>query len=212
MHFCRAGLLLALALTPMAFASDAPPARQKSVYDYSLVGTDGKEVQLGTYKGKVLLIVNLASQSIYENQLAALKDLQAAYADKGLVVLGLPSGDFGSQELADNAAIEHYYKETEHINFPVFAKTSVRGKDEVPLFHYLTDAKAGLPGGDVHWSFTKFVIDREGHAVIRFETDSDPSDPTFKVKIEKVLNGTYKKESPSKGDDAPAGDDEDDPE
>ena len=189
-------------------ASTDPPVKQKSVYDYSLVDTSGKEVPLSTYKGKVLLIVNLASQSIYKSQIQALKDLSTAYADKGLVILGVPSADFGSEELADNAAIELYYKDTEHTNFPVFAKTSLRGKDEIPLAKYLTDSKQGIPGGDIHWNFTKFLIDREGHVVLRFETDSDPSEPEFKVKIERVLDGTYKKEDKKK-DDAPGSDDDD---
>src|ERR1700722_4786220 len=83
-------------------SSGATPA-PKTIYDYSLVRLDGKEVSLSIYKGKVLLIVNLASQSLYKNQLAALDDLQKTYADKGLVVLGIPSDDFGKQELADSA-------------------------------------------------------------------------------------------------------------
>ena len=119
------GLLFSIHL---AFASSDTPAKHKTVYDYSLVALDGKEISLSTYKGKVLLIVNLASKSIYKNQIAALEDLQKTYADKGLVLVGIPSADFGAQELSDNSAIQHYYQDTEHINFPVFSKASLRGK------------------------------------------------------------------------------------
>jgi glutathione peroxidase len=211
MNLRRAAAILVLLSIPALLASNQPPPRKKSVYDYSLVGTDGKEVSLATYKGKVLLIVTLASQSVYASQIAALKQLASEYGDKGLVLLGVPSGDFGSEELADNAAIEKYYKDTQKVNFPVFAKTSVRGKDEIPLVKYLTDPKSGGIAGDVHWSFTKFLIDREGHPVLRLEADSDPADPDFKVIVEQVLNGTFKKKSPEK-DSAPSGDDRDDDE
>jgi glutathione peroxidase len=186
----------------------APP---KSVYDYSLVGLDGNAFPLSTYKDKVLLIVNLASQSIYNNQITALEELQKNYADKGLVVIGIPSGDFGGEELADNTAIQHYYRDSKHISFPVFSKTSLRGKDSIPLMHFLIDPKEGTGGGDIHWNFTKFLVDRKGQPVLRCEADSDPADPDFQIKVEQVLNGTYKKApSSTKAVNSPAGDDDDD--
>jgi glutathione peroxidase len=189
----------------------APPSAKtpaKTVYDYSLVSLDGKEVSLSTYKGKVVLIVNLASKSIYKDQIAALEDLQKTYAEKGLVILGIPSGDFGGEELADNAAIRHFYLDTEHVNFAVFGKSSLRGKDAIPLARFLTDPKQGPPGGDVHWNFTKFVVDRQGKPILRFEADSDPSDPEFHVTLEQVLDGSYKKKDGKEGP-APGGDDDD---
>jgi glutathione peroxidase len=194
-----------------AFAASTAEAKHKSLYDYSLVGLDGKEVALSTYKGKVLLIVNLASQSIYKSQIAALADLQKTYADKGLVLIGIPSADFGAQELPDNAAIQHYYQDTEKVNFRVFSKASLRGKDCIPLVQFLTNSKDGAGGGEIHWNFTKFVVDREGKPLLRFESDSDPSDPEFRVKIEQVLDGTYKKKEPGGKEGAPpAADDDDD--
>jgi len=192
-------------------AARAQPAKTKSIYDYSLVTLDGKDVSLSAYKGKVLLIVNLASQSIYKNQMSALEDLQKTYADKGLQLIGIPSSDFGAQELADNAAIQHYYFDTVHVNFPVFSKASLRGKDAIPLVHFLTDPKEGTAGGELHWNFTKFLVDRQGRPVLRLEADSDPADPEFRVKLEQVLDGTYKKKAPSgKEDAAPTSDDDDD--
>ena len=202
------GLLFSFQL---AVASSDPPAKHKTVYDYSLVALDGKETSLSTYKGKVLLIVNLASKSIYKSQMAALEDLQKTYADKGLVLIGIPSSDFGAQELTDNGAIQRYYQDTEHITFPIYSKASLRGKDTIPLVRFLTDPKEGTGGGEIHWNFTKFVIDRQGQPVLRLEADSDPADPEFHVKLEQVLDGTFKKkEKPAKEGSSSAGDEDDD--
>jgi glutathione peroxidase len=206
----RALLCIAVlaSITTVAAQAAAPV---KTAYDYSLVSTDGNVVPLSTYKGKVLLIVNLASQSVYKSQVAALEELQKAYADKGLVVLGIPSADFGAEELSDNTAILHYYRDSQHVTFPIFSKSSVRGKDSLPLVHFLTDPKEGAGGGDIHWNFTKFLVDSKGQPVLRFEADSDPADPEFRVKIEQVLNGTYKKKNPEGKDaSAPSSDGDDD--
>jgi len=211
MKSCWRIVLGILLCSQLALAATTPPPKHKSLYDYSLVGFDGKEIALSGYKGKVVLIVNLASKSIYSNQIAALEELQKTYADKGLILIGIPSSDFGNEELPDNSAIQKYYKETAHISFPVVSKACVRGKDAIPLVHFLTDPKEGTAGGDIHWNFTKFLIDREGKPVLRFEADSDPADPEFRVKLEQVLNGTYKKkEGGGKEDNAPSGDDDDD--
>ena len=210
MHIRRFTILGLLFSFHLAVASSNPPAKHKTVYDYSLVALDGKEVSLSTYKGKALLIVNLASKSIYKDQIAALEDLQKTYADKGLVVLGIPCSDFGSQELPDNPSIQHYYQDTEHIHFTVFSKASLRGKDSIPLIRFLTDPKEGTGGGEVHWNFTKFVVDRQGQPVLRLEADSDPADPEFRVKLEQVLDGKFKKKEPaSKEGSAPGGDEDD---
>ena len=206
----RGHVLLGILLCSQWLLAATPQARHKSIYDYSLVALDGKVVSLSTYKGKVLLIVNLASKSIYKNQLPALEDLQKTYADRGLVLVGIPSSDFGSEELPDNTAIQKFYQDTEHINFPVFSKASLRGNTAIPLVHFLTDPKEGVAGGDIHWNFTKFLVNREGQPVLRFEADSDPADPEFRVQLEQVLDGTFKKkESPKEGG-SPAGDDDED--
>jgi glutathione peroxidase len=208
----RKAMLCILFSFVLAAASHGAPTAHKTIYDYSLVGLDGKETSLSTYKGKVVLIVNLASKSIYKNQLASLEELQKTYADKGLVVLGIPSGDFGAEELPDNPAIQHFYVDGEHVTFPVFSKASLRGKDVIPLVQLLTDPKDGAGGGDIHWNFTKFVVDRQGKPVLRFEVDSDPMDPEFRVKIEQVLDGSFKKKDAAPKESAPAaaGDDDDD--
>jgi len=212
MKLARHVALGVLLTFPLAVASKPAPEKHKTVYDYSLVAADGKEVSLSTYKGKVLLIVTLASQSIYKNQIAALEDLQKSYADKGLVLLGIPSSDFGAQELGDNAAIQRYYTDVAHVNFPVYSRASLRGKDTIPLVKFLTDPKDGTGGGEVHWSYTKFLVDRDGKAVARFEADSEPDDAEFRVKVEQVLDGTFKKKDAGTKEGAPPppdGDDDD---
>ena len=210
MKICRYALLGIIFSAHLVPASSGVPASHKTIYDYSLVSLDGKEVSLSTYKGKALLIVNLASQSIYTHQISALNELQKDYADKGLVVIGIPSGDFGAQELTDNTAIQHYYLDSQHVTFQIFSKAALRGKDSIPLVHFLTDPKDGTGGGDIHWNFTKFLVDRQGHPVLRCEADSDPADPEFRVKLEQILDGTYKKKDlPAKEGSAPSDDDDD---
>lgn len=189
------------------------PKPRKTVYDYSLVDLDGKETPLSSYKGKLLLIVNLASLSIYHDQIDALNELQKTYGDKGLVVIGIPSPDFGGEELKDPAALRTYYRQTAHAGFAIFASASLRGVNQIPLYRFLTDAKQGLPGGDIHWNFTKFLVDREGVPLARFEVHEDPADMGFHVTIENALDGKLKKKSEAdKGDKGAEGDDSDDDE
>jgi glutathione peroxidase len=179
-----------------SFAADKPA---KTVYDYSLVEFDGKEVSLSAYKGKVLLIVNLASQSIFHEQNAMLDELQKTYKDQGLVVVGVPSNDFGAQEPGTDAEVKTLYDKDLHLGFPVFARASVRGKDQAALYAFLTGDKKSATSGEVHWSYTKFVIDRTGKVVARFEPHILPNAPEVRVTIEDVLAGKFK--PPHKEDD-----------
>src|ERR1700730_1347703 len=181
-----------LALT--AAAGHAAPAEndKRTAYDYSLVSFEGKELSLATFKGKVLLVVNLASQSIFKDQITQLEELQTTYKDKGLVVLGVPCNDFGAQEPGTDAEIQKTYSSQFHLSFPVFARASVRGKDQTALFGFLTRDKKGGTGGDIHWSYTKFVIDRGGRVVARFEPDVPPNSPELGATIEEVLSGHFK--------------------
>jgi glutathione peroxidase len=211
---CRFALIVTL-LSAVCLATPAETQKKetakprKTVYDYSLVDLDGKETPLSSFKGKLLLIVNLASQSVYHDQIDALNELQKTYGDKGLVVIGIPSADFGAEELKDATALRTYYKQTARVNFPIFACASLRGKDEIPLYQFLTDAKASVPGGDIHWNFTKFIVDREGVPLARFEVRENPADVDFHVTIEKALDGKLKKKSEAAKDEK-GGDDSDD--
>ena len=180
----------------------------KTVYDYSLLDLGGKEVALSAYKGKVLLIVNLASQSIFQEQNAMLEELQKTYKDQGLVVLGVPSNDFGAQEPGTDADVKKNYSQDQHLIFPVFARVSVRGKDQVPLYAFLTGEKKAPTGGDVHCNYTKFVVDRTGKVVARFEPHVLPNDPEVRVTIEDVLAGKFKPPVPKEDDKKDAGGDQ----
>jgi glutathione peroxidase len=171
---------------------------------------DGSVVSLSTYKGKVILVVNLARNSTFSDQLSSLDKIYQAYKDKGLVVIGVPSNDFGAEEPGTDTDVRKAYADA-HPAFPVVARVSIRGKDQVPLFGYLTSAKDKSLGGDVHWNFTKFIIDRNGQVVARFASDVDPEAPQFRLTLEKVLAGTFKKADKANEDEdsKKAGDDAD---
>lgn len=204
-------LAIVLACSTCLFADEAPA--KKTIYDFSLVDLDGKVVSLSSYKGKLLLIVNLASQSQFSGQIAALNELEKTYASQGLVILGIPSGDFGSEELKEPAAIRKYYADVAHADFTVFAKATITGVHAIPLYQFLCDPKESVPGGDVHWNFTKFFIDRQGHPLARYEPATDPADIDFHVIVESALAGKLKAQKSSakpEGDSAPDDDDDDD--
>jgi glutathione peroxidase len=208
-HFSRL-LAIVLACSFSLFADESPA--KKTVYDFSLVDMEGKVVPLSSYKGKVLLIVNLASQSQFTGQIAALNQLEKTYTAQGLVILGIPSGDFGSEELKDPAAIRKYYAEVVHAEFPVFASATLTGVHAIPLYQFLCDPKESVPGGDVHWNFTKFLINREGQPLARYEVGTDPADLDFHVTIESALAGKLTAQKPaakSEAEGAPADDDDD---
>ena len=202
-------VVLTVASSFPARGEEAPA--KKTAYNYTLVDMDGKVVPLSNYKGKVLLIVNLASQSQFTSQIAALSELQKTYASAGLVVLGIPSADFGGEELKDPAAVRKYYSEVAHAGFTVFASATTSGVHAIPLYQFLCDPKDSLPGGGLHWNFTKFLIDRDGHPVARYEVALDPADLDFHVTIESALAGKLKpSKTPSKSENEGASRDGDD--
>jgi glutathione peroxidase len=200
-------ILLSVMVTASLGTSFAAEKPAKTVYDYSLLDLGGGQVSLSTYKGKVLVIVNLASQSIFHEQNALLEEVQKTYKDQGLVVLGVPSNDFGAQEPGSDGDVEKNYSQDQHLVFPVFRRVSVRGKDQVPLYAFLTGDKKAPTGGDVHWNYTKFVVDRTGKVVARFEPHVLPNAPEVRVTIEEVLAGKFKPPAPKDDDKKDAGGD-----
>ena len=169
--------------------------RATTVLDYIPLSIDGKPVPLASYRGKVLLIVNVASHSIFTPQYEGLEALYQKYKDQGLVVLAFPSDDFGKEEPDGNDAIKKFAAEKYKVTFPIFAKISLAGEHMAPLYQFLTDKQANpTTGGPIRWNFTKFLVDREGKVVQRFEPDVTPDSPELAVAIEKALRGEKDKE------------------
>jgi glutathione peroxidase len=159
-----------------------------SVYDYQLNSIEYEAIPLRDFKGKVLMIVNVASRCGYTPQYAGLESLYRRYKNQGFVILGIPSNDFGQQEPGTNSEIKQFCQRKYDVTFPMMSKVSVAGNNPIPLYQYLTD-KGQNPktGGDIKWNFTKFLIGRDGTVVARFEPQVTPEDPSLVKAIENVL-------------------------
>jgi glutathione peroxidase len=144
------------------------------IYSFTLNSIDGKPAPLADYKGKVILVVNVASQCGYTPQYSALETTYEKYKDQGFVILGFPANNFGSQEPGTNEEIKTFCTRKYSVTFPVYAKISVKGADQAPLYSYLTNDTAPAIRGDIKWNFTKFLIDRNGNVVQRFESAVTP--------------------------------------
>jgi len=157
-----------------------------SVYDFSARTIEGREQRLDAYKGKVLLIVNVASECGFTPQYAGLEALQKRYGAQGFSVLGFPSNQFGAQEPGTEAEIANFCERNYGVTFPLFAKIDVNGSGAHPLYKYLTSEKAGLLGTEaIKWNFTKFLIDKEGKPVARYGSSTKPD--ALEAPIKKLL-------------------------
>jgi glutathione peroxidase len=149
---------------------------------------DGWAIPLSRYQGKVLLVVNVASECRFTNQYRNLQRLYMKYKDRGFVVLGFPSNDFGKQEPGTNAQIKEFTTRQFNVMFPLFSKISVKGKDMNPLYQCLTSPEAsGKYAGPITWNFNKFLIDKNGKTIARFSSETDPLDPQITKAIEAAL-------------------------
>ena len=148
-----------------------------ALYKLSARRLDGSKESMADYKGKVLLIVNVASACGFTPQYAGLEALWQKYGKRGLVVMGFPCNQFGAQEPGDEAAIGEFCSLTYDVTFPMFAKVDVNGEDTHPIFAFL---KAGAPGvlgtEGIKWNFTKFLVDRDGKVVDRYASAHKPED------------------------------------
>ncbi len=169
-------------LTPL-FVFGAALLGAASVYDFTLNSIDGSPAPLATYKGKVLLLVNVASKCGFTPQYKELEAVYEKYKDQGLVVAGFPANNFGAQEPGTNEEIKTFCTRKYSVTFPMYSKISVKGADIAPLYEYLTKAT----GGDIRWNFTKFLIGRDGAIAERFESAVKPDDPKVTAAIEKAL-------------------------
>jgi glutathione peroxidase len=178
---------LALVLT-LCVAAVCMATPVNGVYSFTLKSIDGQPVSLRHYKGKVLLLVNVASKCGYTPQYAGLESLYEKYKDRGLVIVGIPANNFAAQEPGTNAEIKTFCRNKYNVSFPMMAKVSVVGDDKTPLYVFLTDKSVNPQiGGDIKWNFTKFLFDRNGKPVERFEPAVTPDSPQVTAAVEAAL-------------------------
>jgi len=167
-------LLLLCILHINLYAKDL---QMKTIYDIKLETIDGQETTLEPHKGKVMLIVNVASKCGYTSQYDGLEALYRKYKDQGVVVLGFPCNQFGSQEPGSEEEIQNFCRVNFGVTFPMFSKINVNGEETHPLYRYLKTEQPGILGTEaIKWNFTKFLVDKEGKVVERFGSSTKPSE------------------------------------
>jgi len=188
-------VLLGLAAAGLAYKygfilnpTPTTPPPQKSIYEFTMKDIDGNDVSLDTYRGKVVMIVNVASKCGYTNQYEGLEAIYDKYKDRGFVILGFPANNFLGQEPGTEADIKEFCRLTYGVSFPMFSKISVTGSDQHPLYTMLTSKQSNPEhGGDITWNFNKFLLDRNGNVVGRFATKELPESEAVAAAIEKHL-------------------------
>ena len=145
-----------------------------SLSDFTATSIDGTDIDLSSYDDKVVLVVNTASKCGFTPQYEGLQKLQETYGERGFTVLGFPCDQFGHQEPGEEAEIAEFCTANFGVNFPMFAKIDVNGKDAHPLWKWLKTAKSGLIGSQVKWNFTKFLVGRDGRVIERYAPTTEP--------------------------------------
>ena len=182
------GIVAAYSLGFIGNASPSEPPAEKSIYDFTMKDIDGRDVKLDAYKGKVLLFVNTASKCGYTPQYEGLEKIYEKYKDRGFVILGFPANNFMGQEPGTEKEIKEFCQLKYNVTFPMFAKISVKGADQHPLYTFLTNPKTNpASSGEITWNFNKFLIDRNGKIVARFGTKETPDSENVTGAIEKYL-------------------------
>lgn len=161
---------------------------QKTIYDFTVKNIDGKNVSLNDYKGKVVVIVNVASKCGLTPQYESLQAFYEKYKGKGVVVLGFPANNFMGQEPGTEAEIKDFCSTKYNVTFPMFSKISVKGKDIAPLYSYLTQKKEnGVFDAGVKWNFQKFIVDKSGKVIQYFSPNAKVTDDAFLKAVEYAL-------------------------
>jgi len=159
-----------------------------TVHEFTLDSLNGTPTPLANFKGKVMLVVNVASQCGYTYQYEGLQALFKKYESQGFVIAGFPANNFGGQEPGSNEEIGAFCKSKFGVTFPMFSKISVKGSDKAPLYLFLTDKKANpTTGGEINWNFTKFLVDRNGKVLQRFEPAVEPNSKEVLAAVEAAL-------------------------
>ena len=177
--------LLSSALASPALAQTTAMSRP-TAYAFSFSGLDGKPIRLVEHAGKPILVVNTASQCGYTPQFAGLQELWQRYRERGLLIVGVPSNDYGSQEPGDAAEILHTAHGEYGVSFPLAAKVDVKGEAAHPFYKW---AALERPGDQPRWNFHKYLVGRDGHVVAAFSTQIEPTDARVIAAIEKELRG-----------------------
>ena len=179
-----AALILALPLTQAASADPAP----KGPLDFTMKDIDGKSVPLSSYRGKVVLIVNTASKCGFTPQYKSLQALYLKYKAQGLSILAFPANEFGQQEPGTNTEIKQFCSLRYQVSFDMFSKVVVKGEGQTPLYAYLTGKDTDPKfAGPIGWNFTKFLVDRQGHLIGRFDSPVDPMSAPITTAVESAL-------------------------
>lgn len=178
-----------LGLLSLSVVLHAQAGGAKSALDFKMKGIDGSEVDLSKYKGKVVLLVNVASKCGLTPQYKGLQALYEKYMDQGFLVIGVPANDFGKQEPGTDEEISKFCSTKYNVTFPMLSKVAVKGSEKTPLYQHLT-AKESNPrfAGEIQWNFTKFLISRNGEVVNRFEPRTAPESEVIVKSIEAELS------------------------
>jgi len=149
----------------------------QSFYDFNATSIDGQNISMSNYEDKVVLVVNTASECKFTPQYEGLQALYSKHKDKGLVILGFPSNQFREQEPASNKEIHFFCTSTYHVDFPLFEKIDVNGKNAIPLYKYLKKEKTGFMWTEsIKWNFTKFLVDKKGKVIKRYGSTTTPKE------------------------------------
>ena len=179
-------LVCALAIAAIALAAENNETNRPLKFTVETI--DGQSVDLASYSGQVVMLVNTASKCGFTPQYEPLQALYSKYRDQGFTVLAFPANNFGNQEPGSNSEIKQFCSVNFNVSFPLFSKVSVKGDDICPLYAYLTGEETN-PGfsGEIAWNFTKFLVGRDGRIVARFEPRTTPDDEKVIAAVEKAL-------------------------
>jgi glutathione peroxidase len=179
--------ILTIALTAASLFKSSSSSESSNISEFKVKDINLKEVKLSEYKGKVLLIVNVASKCGFTSQYAGLQKIYEQYKDQGFEILGFPCNDFGGQEPGTNEEIKTFCSLNYDVTFPMFDKVHVKGNEKAPLFELLTN-NSTTGKSAIKWNFEKFIIDKEGNIVDRFRSTTKPESKKIVSLIEKELN------------------------
>jgi glutathione peroxidase len=155
----------------------------KNIYEYSVKNASGDNVDMSQYKGKVVLVVNVASKCGFTPQYKGLEELYKEFKDSGLVILGFPCNQFGAQEPGNESEIQQFCSLTYDVSFPIMSKVNVNGSDSAPIYDFLKSSAPGFLGTEIiKWNFTKFLVGKDGKVIKRYAPNTEPKEITSDIK------------------------------